>query len=125
MNVGRVCACATSGRLEGRLAGLLGLGLEEASRGVDRTCAKLAPRVLQGAPDRLAEVELAGADQGDQRSAARLEVLVDRLVEVVLEAQAEEEAGGGEDQRHDQREDERHPEPDRQTAHRAGSSRRR
>ena len=57
-----------------------------------RTCAKLVAAGLQGASDRLAEAELAGADQGDQRRAAGLEVLVDRLVEVVLEAKAQEEA---------------------------------
>ena len=79
-------AAATSGWRGPASAGCCGLGVEEAPVGVEHL-GEAGAAGRQGASDGLAESKLAGANRRDQRIAAGLEVLVDRVVEVVLQAQ--------------------------------------
>ena len=84
-------------------------------------------RALRGqdALDWFTEPELAGLDHRDEVTGARMEVPVGRLVEVRLQAKAEEQPGPDQHDGHDPREDQGDPQPDRQTIQRVPFSLRR
>jgi hypothetical protein len=103
------------------LPGLV-LRIEQASRGRQDLGEVLGALVEQAARS-LAEALVNDAHHADELLAARLQVVVDRVVKARFEPQVQEEPRAGEDDRHHQREHERDAKLDRDPDHPAPSSR--